>query len=204
MAAIKTGMFATAIALLTTGCAPKSDQAFDGPAWRAGSSRGRGQMAADLIASDRLVGLSEPEVLRRLGPPAIRWDTELYSLGADSYLLIHYDRSGRVDRVVGRALPPPDASRALDLDEWRTANARKRRAMARGLTTSHSRVLAGAYRSAVHRRLGRPAKAWVTLQYDLGHVSDGDSTGAYSGRRGHLFVSLHGRSVIYATKASVG
>jgi hypothetical protein len=158
-------------------------------------------MAADLIATDRLVGMSEPEVLRLLGPTAVRWDTELYSLGADSYLLIHYDRGGRVVRVAGRALPPPDASRPFESDYWRTVEARERRAMARGLTTSHSRVLAGVYRSAVHRRLGRPANAWVTLQYDLGQTSGSDSTESSSMRHEYLFVSLQRGEVVYATRA---
>jgi hypothetical protein len=158
-------------------------------------------MVTDLLRSGRLVGMSESDVFGVLGPPSARWDKELYYLGDDSYLMIHYDRSGRVVRVVGSELTPPERSRPFDIDGWSTAGAPERCAMARSLTTSHSRALAGVYRSAVHRRLGTPSRAWVTLLYDVGRSASAPAGAPTASAREYLFISLRRGTVSYATTA---
>lgn len=55
------------------GCCPFTElllsHGFNSEKWKAGTLLDRGRMSQDLMRSDRLIGLTRPEVLDLLGPP---------------------------------------------------------------------------------------------------------------------------------------
>ncbi len=85
-------------ALAVAGCNPPTvnEQSFDPAAWQAAQpdQSTRAEMAADLVRSERLIGLTRAEVIALLGPPTATanfepWDLA-YALGPclDCYMPI--------------------------------------------------------------------------------------------------------------------
>lgn len=93
------------------GCCPFTElllsHGFNSEKWKNGSELDRGRMSQDLMRSDRLIGLTRPEVLELLGPPdhdldlAYRIDIG-FRFGFTPWLYVlnvRFDSTGRVVRV---------------------------------------------------------------------------------------------------------
>lgn len=85
-----------------------NDEVFDAPKWQISSARERGRMAQHLVDGGTLVGLSEVEVLSKLGSPEMDWGrVHQYQIDLGwplkkptTYgLQVHYDAGGNVRMV---------------------------------------------------------------------------------------------------------
>ncbi len=134
--------------------------------WEKSSAKQRTEIATQLVAQKRLIGLSENDVEKALGNPSRRFERILYSFyvdvsavsGVTPGLMILIDRAGIVERVGSTGFPEDQNASILPFDKkkWQDSDDYTRFRMAPSVWRGN--LLNGKNRTQVLEMLGEPSK----------------------------------------------